>query len=182
MRQEKSEFWATRRAWLCKSMTAENNSNTQMGLAQRATQWPVGREGTRGWRGPFPRISTSSPRVWTSCRGKGGRRWQASTHLSEPVPSIVSANNSLPANLWISSGSLHAFTIPLPQPKSPSLLFTALWTVRLFLCMPCNEVSRKEKKMSLSQVPKFSSLTWLLSVCCLQNFMWFIAWADGCLL
>ena len=83
-----------------------------------------------------------------SGRGKRGRIWQASTHLLEPVPSIVSANNSLPANLWISSGSLHAFTILLPQLKSPSLLFTALWAARLFLCTPCKKVSRKEKRMS----------------------------------
>lgn len=188
MRQEKSKFWATRNAQLCKSRTAENISNTQTGPAQRATEPPKGREGTRGWRGPFPRTSTSS--WWAaasavevpSSEGKGGRRWQASTHLSGPVPSIVSANNSLPANLGISSGSLHAFTTPLPQPKLPSLLFTAVWTVRLFLCAPCKKVSRKEKKMSLNQVPTFSCLTWLLSICCLRNFVWFIAWANGCLL
>lgn len=177
MRQEKAEFRATRRAWPCKSAAPENNSDTQMGPAQRATQPP---EGTWGWRAPFPHASTSSRRAPVSAvqvlsgEGKGGRRWQASTHLLEPVPSIVSANNSLSANLWISSGSLHAFTIPLPQPESPSLLFTALWTVRVLLCTPCSKGSRKETKLSLSQVPKLSSLTWWLSICGLQYFVWFI--------
>lgn len=99
-----------------------------------------------------------------SSGGKGGRRWQASTHLLEPVPSIVSVNNSL---LLICESPQTPF-MPLPYcfpSPLPSLLFTALWTVRLFLCMPSEKVSWKENKMSLSQVPKFSSLTWILSIC-----------------
>lgn len=152
-------------------MTGENTTNIQPGPAQRVVQLPKGREGTKGaWRAPFHYASTLS--WWAavsavevpSSGGKGGRKWQASTHLLEPVPSIVSVNNSL---LLICESPQAPF-MPLPYcfpSPLPSLLFTALWTVRLFLCMPCEKVSWKEKKMSLSQVPKFSSLTWILSIC-----------------
>lgn len=166
-------------------MTGENITNIQPGPAQRVVQLPKGREDTwASLSSCFHFIMVSSHFCCGSpIQQREKRQKMAGIHTPFEACSFYCVSKQWsPANLWISSGSLHAFTILLPQPQLPSLLFTALWSVRLFLCMPCKKVSWKEKKMSLSQVPTFSSLTWILSICYLWNFMWFVAWANSCLL
>lgn len=104
------------------SMTGENITNIQPGSAQRVVRLSKGREGT--WAplsSCFHFTMVSCRFCWEvpSSRGKGGRRWQASTHLLEPVPSIVSANNSLP----LICESPQAPFMPLPYClPSPSYL------------------------------------------------------------
>lgn len=109
-----------------KSVTGENITNIQPGPAQRVVQLSKGSEGL-----DIPFHHAASLSWWAvvfavevpSSRGKGGRRWQASTHLLEPVPSIVSANNSL---LLICESPQAPF-MPLPYCfPSPSYLLCYL--------------------------------------------------------